>query len=162
MWHERGFTNPATGQFERILGDQHIYWRGRHYTGAYNAPHIYEQSLDYYRENTLPLVKFRESAGPLWRGGKTFKVTQVGIEMEVGVGRDGGVQGSEPLIMLQYRWGYGPWSNEITRSIGKIGEGKTLVRFGPCGSGTDFMVRVRISDPVRVTLLPSWVDIEES
>jgi hypothetical protein len=162
MWHERAYTNPATGLFERHVADHHITWRGRHYTGAYNAPHIYEQSLDYYRENTLPLVKFRESAGPLWRGGKTFAVLQVGIEMEVGVGRDGGVQGSEPLIMLQYRWGYGPWSNEITRSIGKIGEGKTLVRFGPCGSGTDFMVRVRISDPVRVTLLPSWVDIEES
>jgi len=160
LWHERGFTNPVTGQFERVLADQHIYWRGRHYTGAYNAPHLYEQSLDYYRENTLPLVKFREAGGPLNFGGRRFVVRKLIIEMETGVGRDGGVQGSDPLLMLQVRWGFGAWSNEITRPIGKIGEGRTRVEFGPCGSGYDFTPRISISDPVRVTITGAWVDVE--
>jgi hypothetical protein len=26
-WHERGYMNPATGQFERILSDFHVTWR---------------------------------------------------------------------------------------------------------------------------------------
>ena len=160
MWHERGWLNPATGQLERIIGDFHVLWRGQHWTGAKSAAHVYRQSLDYYRDNNDPLLKMRETSGPLTAAGRRFKVQAVIIELETGVGRDGGVQGSDPKMMMQYRWGTGAWSEEVWRPIGKIGEGRTTVRFGPCGVGTDFTVRLAISDPVRVTLTGGWADIE--
>jgi hypothetical protein len=159
-WHERGYMNPDTGRFERGLGDYHIAWKGRHYTGAYDAPHLYEESLDYYRQNTDPLVKLRESAGPLNLGGRRFTVHKVGIEMEVGIGRDAGVQGSDPQLILRYSWDSGKtWSNEIFRSAGKIGAGKTQVFFGPCGSGRDFNVQAIYSEPTRFTLTGGWADV---
>lgn len=160
-WHQRGYKSPATGLFERGLADHHVFWKGRHYTGGYNTPHIYEQSLDYYRENTDPLVKVRESAGPIHMRGRKYRVAKVSVEMEVGVGRDGGVQGSDPQLMLRYSWDRGKtWSNEVWRDIGEIGRGRTKVWFGPCGSGYDFVIQLTVSDPIPVTLTGAWADVE--
>jgi hypothetical protein len=156
-WNERAYLNPATGEFERSLSDHHAHWRGRHYTGAYDAPIIYEMSLDYRRENTEELVKRRE-VGPINpNGAGVWGCKGVRLVMERGVGRDGGVQGSEPKVMMQSRWGTGRWSNEVVRDIGKIGEGvRSVIQFGPCGRGEFLSLRFSVSDPVSVTL----VDLE--
>lgn len=154
-WHERGFWNPDTGKYERMLGDMHAHWQGRHYVGAYNAPHIYEMSLDYYRENTEELRKERVF-GPFTMNGETFTIYGLELEMEVGVGRDGGVQGSDPQIMLRSRFGTGPWSNIVPRSYGRMGEGKTRVMWGPQGSGEAFFGELTVSDPTRVALTRAW------
>lgn len=160
LWHERAYRNPDTGQFERILSDHHVLWKGRHYTGAYNLAHVYEMSLNYFRENTLELVKLRESAGPLNFGGKRFSLHKIGIEGEVGVGRDADVQGSHPQIMLQVSWDGGfTWSNEVWRSWGKIGERNCRAEWGPMGSGYDLVVRVSCSEPIRFVLTGGWADV---
>jgi hypothetical protein len=160
LWHERAYRNPATGLFERIKADHHVQWQGKQLVATYDDGAIYWMNLDFYKDNAQPLVKLRESAGPLNINGQRFRVNRLGIEMEVGVGRDGDVQGADPQLMLQFRWGQGAWSNEIWRSIGKIGEGKTLVQFGPLGSGHDLTVRVSVSDPVRVVFGKAWADVE--
>lgn len=155
IWHERGFWNPNTGAFERVLADHHAAWQGRHYTGAYNAPHVYELSLDYFRQNTEELRKLREF-GPLTMDGERFTVYGIEVEMLVGVGRDGGVQGSDPQIMLRSRFGTGAWSNIMPRSYGRMGKGKTRVTWGPQGSGEAFFGELTISDPTRVALTRAW------
>ncbi len=160
LWHERAYMNPETGLFERIRSDFHALWKGRHYTGDYALANIYEMSLDYYRENTLPLIKLRESAGPLSVQGKRFTVHKLRIEMETGVGRDGGVQGSDPKLIMQYSWDGGRnWSDEVWRDIGAMGQTKTTVEFGPCGSGHDFNIRVIVAEPIRVTMTGAWADV---
>lgn len=159
-WTERAYRNPATGQFERILSDHHVLWKGRHYTGAYGRARVYEMSLTYFREDTDELVKLRESAGPLNFGGKLFAVHKIIIEGERGVGRDGGVQGSDPQIMLQVSWDGGfNWSNEVWRDWGKIGERNCKAEFGPMGSGYDLVVRVSCSEPIRFVLTGGWADV---
>jgi len=157
-WTERAYTNPATGLYERILSDHHVMFRGRHYTGAYNLAHIYEMSFDYYRENTLELVKMRESTH-LSFGGQLFTVEELEIQGQTGVGRDGGVQGSDPLVSLQYSWDGKPWSNEITRRWGAIGQPETRAIFGPLGSGYDLVVRVSCSEPIPFTLTAGWATV---
>jgi hypothetical protein len=160
LWHERGYMNPETGRFERILSDHHVYWRNRHYTGAYDFAHIYEMSRDYFRENTDPLVKWVESSGPLNMGGRLFTIYKLGIEMEVGVGRDAGVQGSEPLVIIRGSWDAGKtWSEEIPRSIGPIGDYDCRVETGPMGSGHNFVLNVICSEPVRITYTGAWADV---
>jgi len=154
-WSQRGYLNPETGEFERALSDHHAYWRGRHYTGAYDAPIIYEMSLDYRRENTEELVKRRE-IGPINPTGTSSQwgCMYVDLVMERGVGKDGGVQGSEPKVMMQSRWGTGAWSNEVERDIGAMGEGqRSTVRFNSVGRGEQLSLRFSVSDPVRVTLV---------
>jgi hypothetical protein len=160
-WHQRGYRNPATGRFERGLADMGLQIKGQLLTGSYNAPHIYLQSLDFFRESGDPLVKLRESAGPLNIDGHRFTVHRVGIEMEVGVGRDGdALSGQDPQIILQFSWDKSrTWSDEIFCPIGPIGEGLTEVVFGACGSGKDFTIRVICSEAVRVTFTGAWADV---
>lgn len=160
-WHERARRNPDTGRFERVLGDCHIAWRGRHYLGDHENPHIYEFSTDYYRENTIPLVKFVETHGPLNIRGQRFIVHGIELQLEVGVGRDGNADsGQDPQVVLMVSWdGGNTWSDEVPRDLGRIGAFKTLVRWGPLGSGHNLVVRFFISDPVRVTLTAAWADV---
>jgi hypothetical protein len=159
IWHERGYWNPEDGAFERILGDYHAHWQGRHYLGAYDTATIYEMSLDYYRENTEEIVRLRE-CGPLNLSNARFRVLSVEVDMEVGVGRDGGVQGSDPQLMMKSRFGTGAWSYIVNRPFGEIGEGRTRVRYGPCGIGQNFYLSLSVSDPVPVTIMGAWADVE--
>lgn len=161
LWCELGSMNPTTGLFERARADQHVIWRGRHYYGSYSDPWIYELSPNYYREGEDRYwVKFRESSH-LSFDGRRFKINALTIEMETGVGRDGAVQGSNPTIMLQVSWDGGrTFGSIVTRSIGAIGEYQTEVRFGPLGSGRDCVLRLSISDPVRVCITGAHADVE--
>lgn len=160
-WHERARRNPETGRFERVLGDYHIAWRGRHYLGDHLNPHIYEFSADYYRENTIPIVKLVETQGPLNIEGRRFTVHGIELQLEVGVGRDGDAAGgTDPKVVFQASWdGGNTWSDEVVRDIGRIGAFNTSVRFGPAGSGRNFVARFFISDPVRVTLTGAFADV---
>lgn len=157
-WHERAYSNPATGQFERILSDFHVLYNGRHYTGDYTAPNIYEMAHDYFRENTLPLVKLR-TCPRLYFNGRRFRVTALEIRGETGRGRDGAVQGAEPQLMLRYRWDGKPWSNVITRPWGALGRPETRALFGPMGSGVDFEVEIACSEPIDFVLTSGWADV---
>jgi hypothetical protein len=161
VWHERARRDPATGRFERVLGDYHIAWRGRHYVGDHQNPHVYEFSSDYYRENTIPLVKWVETHGPLNVQGRRFTVTGMELQMEVGAGRDGdAIAGTDPKVVCQVSWDGGyTWSDEMVRGVGKIGAFNTSVRWGPVGSGKNFTARFFISDPIRVTLTGAYADL---
>jgi hypothetical protein len=159
LWHERGYTNPATGQYERILSDFHVLYNGRHYTGDYQHPYIYEMAHDYFRENTIPLVKTRECPH-LYMQGRRFAVNRLEVVGETGAGRDGSATGgTDPQLVIQYRWDGKPWSNEVWRSWGKLGVPQTRALFGPCGSGIDFELRVVCSEPIRFVLTGGWADV---
>jgi hypothetical protein len=159
LWHERGYTNPATGKYERILSDFHVLYNGRHYTGDASNPNIYEMAHDYFRENTIPLVKMRETPH-LYQGGRRFSVNRLEIVGETGSGRDGSAAGgTDPQIVIQFRWDGKPWSNEVWRPWGQIGVPQTRALFGPCGSGIDFELRVIYSEPTRFVLTGGWADI---
>jgi hypothetical protein len=162
MWHERAYRNPATGLFERIKAEHHTLWFGKHLVSTYDDAALLYQNLDLYADvGGVPLIRQRESAGPLSMQGRSFRVNRLGIEMEVGVGLDGSGQGTDPKLMLAYSWDAGKtWSNEMMRDIGKLGKHETTVEFGPCGMGKNFVIRTSISDPIRVVLTGAWADVE--
>ena len=74
--------------------------------------------------------------------------------MEVGVGLNGDVQGSDPKAMLSWSDDDGhTWSDEITESVGKIGEKRVRVIFRQLGIYRSRIYKLRFSDPIPVTLL---------
>lgn len=158
LWHRRGYTNPATGLFERILADHHVLWRGRHYVGPYNVAHILEMSHDYYRDNTLPLIKWRETAGPMSFQGRRWSLNRLEIQGNTGHGRDGGVQGSDPQVMVQFCWD-GRWSDPVPRGWGKIGERNARAVWDRCGSGYELVIRVVCSEPISFALTAGLADV---
>ena len=82
--------------------------------------------------------------------------------MEAGVGLDGSGQGSAPKAILQWSndWGH-TWSNEHWARVGEIGSRFTRLIWRRLGNSRDRIYRVRIVDPVRVTLLGSEIDLEQ-
>ena len=148
-WHERGWTNPATGEFERQRQNCNAFCFGRHFAGDRANGKVYVQSLTTYSDAGDPLVLERITPHHFGQG-RAFTCDELEVFMETGVGLDGAVQGSNPSAMLSYSTDGGRnWSNEITASIGRIGETDTRVRFRRLGSGRDWVFRFRISDPVR-------------
>jgi hypothetical protein len=114
---------------------------------------------DYFRENTIPLVKMREIEA-LTMGGLPFTVNSLEILGETGAGRDGSaLGGTDPQLVIQYRWDRKPWSNEVWRPWGKIGQPETRALFGPCGRGRRFDLRISYSEPTRFVLTEGYANV---
>ncbi len=160
LWHERAHLNRETGLYERSRVDHHAFWKGVHYVGTYDDAAIYVQSRAIYANGDDPLVRLRETPH-IHAQGRPMRFNSLLVDMEVGVGLDGTGQGTDPQLMLQYSDDGGhTWSNEITRSIGRIGATRTQVKFGPLGRSYDRVFRFSVSDPVSVTFVNAWADVE--
>ena len=73
--------------------------------------------------------------------------------LEGGVGLNTG-QGSDPQVMLRVSKDFGQtWSNEMWRSMGKIGKYATRVLWRRLGKARDWVFEVTISDPVKVVII---------
>lgn len=159
LWHERAHLNAETGLYERSRVDHHAFWQGEHYVGVYDDATLYKQSRAFFANGSDPLVRLRETPH-VYADGQTLRFHALEIEMEVGVGLDGVGQGTDPQLMLQYSDDGGhTWSNEIARSIGRLGATRTRVKFGPLGRARDRVFRVSVADPVAVTLVGAWADV---
>lgn len=75
------------------------------------------------------------------------------LVFEQGVGVLSG-QGVDPQVMLQWSDDGGrTWSNEIKRSLGKVGEFRGTALFNRLGQSRDRVYKYSVSDPVRRTLI---------
>ncbi|OWY32862.1 hypothetical protein CEJ45_19390 [Herbaspirillum aquaticum] len=86
-----------------------------------------------------------------------FRTGAIFLDFEVGVGLVSG-QGQDPQVMLQVSRDNGKtWGNELWRSLGKVGEYRRRIVFRRLGHGRDFVFRLRVTDPVNVTLAAAGV-----
>lgn len=81
--------------------------------------------------------------------------------METGIGLDGGVFGFNPQIMMSFSDDGGhSWSNELQAAIGKLGNFKTRVLWRRLGRSRDRVFKLKITDPISVTILSAEIDVE--
>jgi hypothetical protein len=52
------------------------------------------------------------------------------------------------------------WGNWKYRNLGEVGEYAKQVRLGPFGSGRQFVVEIRVTDPLRAHLIGASVILE--
>lgn len=159
QWHERAWLNPVTGLFERHRADGHVFWNGLHLVSDYATGVIYELSRDIHDDDGNPRRATRRTPHVHSDGRRMF-YSRLWIDMEMGVGLDGSVQGSDPVVML--RWsddGGRTWSNERQASIGRIGEFGIRAVFTRLGSARQRTFEVSVSDPVRLTIMNAWADV---
>lgn len=151
LWHERSHRNSVTGADEQHLGQCHIFFNQMHLVGDRKSGNVYKMSLNYYSDNGDPIIKLRRS--PHYSQERRLLThAQFELDMEVGVGLQSG-QGSDPLIMMRYSDDGGKtWSNELTRTIGKVGKYKTRVKWNKLGASRDRVYEVSVSDPVFVQI----------
>lgn len=156
-YHERVYRNPETNKEEQHRGACHIFFNQTHLVGDRENNKVYKQSLNIYSDDGDPIV--RERITPHYdEERRLISHAQLELDMEVGVGLVSG-QGSDPQIMLQYSDDGGKtYSSELWKTIGKMGNYRTRVKWNKLGQARDRVYRIRISDPVFVQINEAYLN----
>lgn len=164
LWHERAFTNAGTLERHRV--EYHVFDQttGLHIVGDYSSNEVYQFDDATYTDDGDLITRLRTSPHISAEKKRIF-CSKFELDMEVGIGLDGGVQGSSPTVMLDFSDDGGhTWSSEsyalADNSMGSIGEYLTRVIWRRLGSFRDRIFRVKITDPVKVILLGAEIDVE--
>jgi hypothetical protein len=159
LWHERAYLDQ--GQYERHRADCHAFAYETNVVGDYETGAVYALDPETYTDASAPILRERAaphvSKTPVRLFHSAFQ-----LDVEAGVGVDGGGQGSDPQAILQWSDDGGhSWSSERWASFGAMGARATRAMWRRLGSSRDRVYRVRISDPVKVTLLGADLEVEE-
>lgn len=157
FWHERAYT--SNGELGRHRANGHSFAYQTHVVGDYATGQIYQLSDSLYSDDGAPITRERVSPHVSSDMVRMF-YSKFQLDIEGGTGLDGIGQGTDPQVMLQFSDDGGhTWSNEKQVSLGKIGRTKHRVIFRRLGSSRDRVFRVKITDPVRVTLIGAELDV---
>lgn len=154
MWHERQSNgmerwrvNTFCDFFDRLL------------VGDISTNHIHELNLSNYTDEGQGIVR-TATAPPFFAGGQWAFMSAFYIDMEVGVGLITG-QGSDPTVMLDWSDDGGfTYKNEVWRTAGRIGAFTHRVEWRRLGRFQQRTMRLRISDPVKCSIIQAFADIE--
>ncbi len=157
MWHER--TSIVGGDVHRFLGDQHISYKGKEIVGGWNSSTLYTLDPDVYTEAGQHVERIRTfqhiTDENRYRG-----VSYLEVYAETGVGVQSG-QGSDPQIMLQVsKDGGHTYGNEEWRSLGAAGNYTARARWNRLGTGRIWTFKLKITDPIPVTLLNAYISVD--
>ena len=126
----------------------------------YSAGSLYVLNDSTYTENGSTIEG--EVIGEHWDSELSrVSIDNIRLDMETGVGTTTG-QGSNPQVMLQLsKDGGKTFGNERWRSLGKIGEYSTRVEWRRNGDARRITAKIRITDPVRRTILGAYVNPDD-
>jgi len=89
-----------------------------------------------------------------------MRVHAIEVEFEAGVGVTTG-QGSDPQAMLSIsKDGGHTWTDEVWRDIGKRGLYNARSMWRKMGEMRDFIVEVRVTDPIPVTMIAAYAQVD--
>tara|TARA_R110000744_G_scaffold56386_3_gene118965 strand:- start:3011 stop:4396 length:1386 start_codon:yes stop_codon:yes gene_type:complete len=152
-WHLR-----RDYQFGRHRSNCHAFFDNKNLVGDFQSGRIYQLTQKYFSDDNEPLV--REFILPTINNGREF-LTMYSFELDMssGIGLTYG-QGSDPQAILNFSKDSGKtWSNDKFTSLGKIGEYLERVKWNRLGAARQFVIRIRISDPVPIDIGGAWVEI---
>lgn len=161
LWHDRESID-INGSITRWRASCHEIFAGKNLVGDFEKGIIYEIDSDNFMEGEFTMISKMISKIISAKSAR-FNIHRLELDMEAGIGDITG-QGENPQIMLQMSVDggrtYGP---ELWRDLGKQGEYRTRAEWRQLGiadvKGMNF--RVKISDPVRRSLMGAYIDYEE-
>lgn len=159
LWHERAYL--ASAQISRHRADCHAFAYQENVVGDYETGKIYALDSSTATDNGSSILRERTALHMSQDQHRLFH-SSFQLDIESGVGTTGTGQGVNPKAILQWSDDGGhSWSNERWADIGKLGVRNTRVIWRRLGSSRDRVYRVRISDPVKVTLIGADVQTDE-
>jgi hypothetical protein len=159
LWHERAYLNA--GQLTRDRAECHAFAYGTNVVGDYENGKIYALDSATYSDNGSPIQRVR-TAPHITTEMRRILHRQFLLDLETGVGLSGTTQGTAPVAVLEWSDDGGhTWSNEQWADIGAIGATKARAIWRRLGASRDRVYRVKITDPVKVTLLGADLLVEE-
>ena len=155
LWHERAYLAPD-GSWQQHLAADCMFAFDKHIVCDRRNGLVYEMALDVYSDNGEPLARERTYTH-LIDEAKEIRYNRLEIGFEVGVGLQSG-QGSNPQVSLQLsKDGARTWSNWHNQSIGRVGKYLSKVVFRRLGVADQMTFRIRISDPVKISITGSYL-----
>ena len=121
------------------------------YAGDRSTGDIYTLDRDVFTHNGSAVRRVAQTLFPV--EDRRPEISNLTVELQSGIGLVTG-QGSDPQVMLRYSTNGRTWSNEVTRSFGKIGEFDHRTLFGSLGRfhPPAGMIEIAVSDPVAATV----------
>ena len=148
MWSEMQTGAAISG---RHIGQFAVQFNNQIYVTDYATPSIYTFDDTAFTDNGAVIPRVVQTRH-LTNGGNKFSLGQILIDMETGVGLQSG-QGSDPQMMVQVSRDSGKTFNyERWVPIGKVGQYRHRVRLRRLGSAYDFVLRFRMTDPVKFVI----------
>lgn len=155
LWHERAYTN-SDGDFEQHRGQCCVFAFGKQLVGDRENGNIYEMDMDIYSDNGDDIVRERIYRH-LFQEGDRLRFNCLEIGVESGVGLQNG-QGSNPKIALSISKDSGrTFGTPYVEELGKAGNFFETIRFRRLGVAEEMTFKIRISDPVKVALVGSYL-----
>jgi hypothetical protein len=157
LWHERAYLNEE-GAYEQHRAYCGLYAFGKHLVGDREDGNIYSMDMDIYADNGDAILRERIYTH-LIDENKRIRYSNLNIGFETGTGLQSG-QGSDPLCSLQLsRDGAKTWSTSYTTTIGAVGKYQTEVNFRRLGIAQQMTFRLQISDPVKIAICGSYLNV---
>ena len=155
FWHRRT-SYPQEGRWR---ANCHVFFANKHLVGDHSNGKIYELDFDTFTDDS-EVIKRKRITPPVFNEGKNLFHSQLEIFFEPGVGLSSG-QGSDPMAMLRYSDDGGfTWSNEIWRSVGKIGKYKWRAVWNRLGVSRNRVYELTVSDPVKWVITSANLEAE--
>jgi hypothetical protein len=153
-WHERS-SYPNDYYRWRTCAQVH----GRQYVGDAFSGAVGYFDPDTYTENGS-LQRAEWTYQPIYAEGRRAFHKRLEVVMETGVGLTTG-QGSNPEMMMAYSDDGGvTFTNLPNRPIGRLGERQKRVIWHGLGSSTQRVYRGAISDPIKVVISDTTINVD--
>lgn len=149
LWSQASYGSNGA----RHRGEFGFSFLNNYYVCDYDEGNIYRHD-EVYSDNGVPFAS--EVIGRHIFDEKPIQISRLWVDLESGVGTEAG---DEPTIALSIsKDGGHTWGNEKTASIGRQGEYGKRAIFRRLGRGYDWTFKLRITDPVKRTLIGAWVN----
>ena len=150
MWHE--WSTKSLGYHR---SSTHTFVYNKHLVGDPSNGKIYELDWDKYLDDTETIVRIRRSQ-PIHGDDKAIRHEAVMLDIREGVGD---ATTTDPQILLRWRDNNGAWSNQHSRSMGKMGETHKKVVWRNLGRSRERVYKIMVTDPVPAVILDGYARI---
>lgn len=162
------FNEDGNAWYQLSTGASQGNYLGTSYAEVYgkkliaNNGKILVLDLDTFTDDGDVIIKERVSPPIVSPNGNRIEMSSFTLIMEKGVGIITG-QGENPQIMFQASYDGGKsWSDEDWVSIGRQGESRAKVVWYNMRSAYEILIRVRISDPVFISIHSASIMLREA
>ena len=150
-WHERLYRE-SDGTMTQHRGQCQMNLANTILVGDYQNGKVYALDDETYSDDGAAIIRLRASPHLSADLRQQF-FSMLEVDFQRGVGLVTG-QGSDPVALL--RWsddGGFTWSNQLTATMGRMGEYKARARWRRLGRARDRVWEVSVSDPVKVVMI---------
>lgn len=168
IWYERGTWIAELSRYDAMRPLYHAFAFGEHRWLDRENGRVYVMSPDIYTDvpddagAARPLRWLRRAPG-LSIENRIIYYPALEVDVQTGVGLSSG-QGSDPQLMMRMSDDGGhTWGNELSISVGALGEYGTRVQFLRCGGARRRVFEISGSDPVFWAILGAYLpDFEKA